>query len=99
MTNGFANIRKDYLKNTLDEKQIQQNPFQQFQIWMDEALNAEIEYANAMALSTVSEKGFPASRMVLLKEVRKEGFVFFTNYNSRKGRHLQNNQNASLLFF
>jgi len=99
MVNSFANIRKDYLKNTLDEKQIDKDPLRQFQKWMEEAINSGVDEPTAMVLSTVSEKGFPSSRVVLLKEATSEGFVFFTNYNSRKGRHLEHNPNAALLFF
>jgi pyridoxamine 5'-phosphate oxidase len=99
MTNGFANIRKDYLKNTLDEKQINNDPIKQFQKWLHEAMDSEPGDSTAMVLSTVSDKGFPSSRIVLLKEVNSRGFVFFTNYNSRKGKHIQQNPNATILFF
>ena len=99
MVNSFANIRKDYLKNTLDEKQIDKDPVTQFQKLLEEAINSGIEEPTAMVLSTVSEKGFPSSRVVLLKNASSEGFVFFTNFNSRKGKHLQHNPNAALLFF
>ena len=99
MTKSFANIRKDYLKLTLDEKQIDISPFLQFHKWFDEAVDSGIDEPTAMVLSTVSDRGFPASRVVLLKEANPLGFVFFTNYESRKGKHLQQNPNASLLFF
>ncbi len=99
MSKSFANIRKDYLKFTLDEKQIHPDPFQQFQKWFEEAQKSGIEEVNAMALATVSDQGFPSSRMVLLKEVNPLGFVFFTNYESRKGKHLAKNPNAAILFF
>jgi len=99
MSNRFANIRKDYLKNTLDEKQIHSDPLVQFHNWMSDAINLGVSDPTAMVLSTVSEKGFPSSRMVLLKDADANGFVFFTNYNSRKGKHLLHNPNASLLFF
>ena len=99
MVNSFANIRKDYLKNTLDEKQIDKDPVKQFHEWMEEAINSGLEEPTAMVLSTVSDKGFPSSRLVLLKDSTSEGFLFFTNFNSRKGKHLQHNPNAALLFF
>jgi pyridoxamine 5'-phosphate oxidase len=99
MVNSFANIRKDYLKNTLDEKQIHKDPLVQFHQWLSDAINSGIEEPTAMVLSTVSEKGFPSSRMVLLKDADEKGFVFFTNYSSRKGKHLFHNPNAALLFF
>jgi len=98
MANRFANIRKDYSKNTIDERKVEKNPFDQFLLWLNDAIEAGIEEPNAMALATVSEKGFPSARMVLLKHADRNGFVFFTNYNSRKGRHLETNPNAALLF-
>jgi pyridoxamine 5'-phosphate oxidase len=99
MVNSFANIRKDYLKNTLDEKLINKDPLVQFHQWLSDAINSGIDEPNAMVLSTVSEKSFPSSRVVLLKDANEKGFVFFTNYNSRKGKHLLQNPNAALLFF
>jgi pyridoxamine 5'-phosphate oxidase len=99
MSNRFANIRKDYLKNTLDEKQINIDPLAQFHQWLDDAINSGVDEPTAMVLSTVSEAGFPSSRVVLMKDANEKGFVFFTNYDSRKGKHLAQNPNASLLFF
>jgi pyridoxamine 5'-phosphate oxidase len=99
MSQSFANIRKDYLKNTLDEKQILKDPLLQFQKWMEDAIKSGVEEPTAMVLSTVSEKGYPSSRFVLLKDAGTDGFVFFTNYESRKGKHLRHNPNASLLFY
>ena len=99
MVNSFANIRKDYKKYALDEKHLQENPFQQFSLWMEEVLQSSVEEPTAMVLSTVSYNSKPSSRVVLLKEVSDSGFVFFTNYQSKKGNQLYHNPNASLLFF
>lgn len=99
MNNRFANIRKDYHKNTLDEKEILSNPFLQFKLWFGDAEQLEIEERNAMILSTASEKGIPSSRVVLLKGAENGNFIFFSNYNSRKGVQLAANPNAALLFF
>lgn len=99
MDKSLANIRKEYGKRSLSEKDVSADPFLVFGGWFDEAVNQGEAEPNAMALSTVSEKGFPSSRMVLLKDWDSRGFVFFTNYRSRKGRHLGLNPNASLLFF
>jgi pyridoxamine 5'-phosphate oxidase len=99
MVNSFANIRKDYKKFALDEKHLHENPFEQFSLWMDDVIKSGVEEPTAMVLSTVSSDNRPSSRLVLLKEVTVEGFVFFTNYHSRKGLQLAQNPNASLLFF
>jgi pyridoxamine 5'-phosphate oxidase len=96
---SIADIRRDYMKATLSEDKVDKNPFSQFAFWWDEALRAEIDEVNAMTLSTVTKEGKPGSRIVLLKGYDKDGFVFFTNYESRKGRDLQMNPYASLLFF
>jgi pyridoxamine 5'-phosphate oxidase len=96
---SIADIRRDYMKATLSEDKVDKNPFSQFTFWWDEALRAEIDEVNAMTLSTISKDGKPGSRIVLLKGYDENGFVFFTNYESRKGRDLQKNPYASLLFF
>ena len=99
MHDDIAKIRKDYKKYQLLETNIDKNPFTQFGIWLDEAIKAEIDEPTAMTLATVSTKGFPTARIVLLKAYDEKGFVFFTNYESRKGRHLSKNPNAALVFF
>lgn len=96
---SIADIRRDYMKATLSEDKVDKNPFSQFTAWWDEALLAEIDEVNAMTLSTVSEGGRPSARIVLLKGYDEHGFVFFTNYESRKGKDLLLNPFASLLFF
>jgi pyridoxamine 5'-phosphate oxidase len=96
---SIAAIRRDYMKEALSENQVEENPFRQFDRWWDEAVKAEIDEVNAMTLSTVSSDGKPTARIVLLKGYDDYGFVFFTNYESRKGKDLLLNPNASLLFF
>ena len=84
---------------SLSETDVSANPFRQFDRWWDEAVRAQIDEVNAMALSTVSDSGRPSSRIVLLKGYDEEGFVFFTNHRSRKGREMAQNPHVSLLFF
>jgi pyridoxamine 5'-phosphate oxidase len=83
----------------LDEYEIDRDPIQQFQLWFDEAIAAGSPMAEAMSLSTVTPDGRPTARMVLLKQVDAEGFVFFTNYNSNKAKQLDINPYAALVFY
>lgn len=96
---SIADIRKDYQLKSLSEQEVDQNPFAQFSVWWNEAVQSDIIEVNAMALSTVTSTGKPSSRIVLLKGYDEEGFVFFTNYSSDKGRQLMQNHFAALLFF
>ena len=98
MTKRLADLRKEYLFSTLDEQSIQHDPLEQFLKWFEEAIHAEIEEPNAMVLSTSDSQGHISGRVVLLKEVEKNGFVFFTNYDSRKGKQLAVNPAAALTF-
>src|SRR5260221_7136996 len=85
----IAALRRDYMLRGLDEADLAPDPFRQFAVWFQEALGARaIPEPNAMVLSTVSPGGQPRGRFVLLKGFDPEGFVFFTNYRSEKGRHL-----------
>ena len=95
----IASIREEYARASLDEKDAAPDPFAQFTQWFDAALKADIPLPNAMTLATVSKTGEPSARIVLLKECDNQGFVFFTNYDSRKGRELALNKQAALLFF
>jgi pyridoxamine 5'-phosphate oxidase len=95
----MEHLRKEYSKSILSEENALNNPVDQFKIWFDEALGSEIVEANAMVLSTVNTDLKPSSRIVLLKGIENNGFVFFTNYQSRKGIDLHANANACLLFF
>jgi len=83
----------------LDEKEIDRDPIRQFQIWLDDAIAANIPLAEAMTLATATPDGRPAARMVLLKQVDHNGFVFFTNYRSAKARQLDANPYAALVFY
>ena len=96
---SIADIRKDYQLKSLSEQEVDQNPFAQFSVWWNEAVQSDIVEVNAMTLSTVTSTGKPSSRIVLLKGDDEEGFVFFTNYSSDKGRQLMQNHFAALLFF
>ena len=95
----LADLRRDYAGKPLTKGAVDRDPFVQFGIWLDEALTAEITDANAMTLATADASGRPSSRVVLLKGFDETGFVFFTNYESQKGRDLSSNPNASLSFF
>ncbi len=99
MHDDIAKIRKDYKKNQLLETNIDADPYKQFGLWMNEAIAAGVEEPTAMTLATVSTKGFPSARIVLLKGFDEKGFVFYTNYDSRKGKHLKKNKNVALVFF
>ncbi len=92
-------IRKDYKLRSLTEDNVQEDPIKQFNVWWNEAMNAEIEEVNAMTLATSSSNGIPSARIVLLKGYDESGFVFFTNYNSYKSKQLEENPRACLVFF
>nr|WP_314494877.1 pyridoxamine 5'-phosphate oxidase [uncultured Chryseobacterium sp.] len=92
--------RKIYEKSQLIESEIKENPIEQFRDWFLEAsANPTVSEANAMAVSTLEEDSCPRTRMVLLKEYTYEGFIFYTNYESRKGRAIEKNHKACLHFF
>jgi pyridoxamine 5'-phosphate oxidase len=99
LSDEIAKIRKDYKKYHLLENNIEKDPYLQFEKWFEEALNAEVEEPNAMALATISTKGFPTNRIVLLKGFDEKGFVFYTNYEGRKGRHIKENPDVALVLF
>lgn len=96
---SIADIRKEYAMHALSEADVQANPLQQFSIWWNEALQAEIEEVNAVTLATASADGLPTARTVLLKGFDERGFIFYTNYNSQKAAQLEENPRATLLFF
>ena len=95
---NIFDLRQEYMHARLDESGVARDPFTQFERWFAEAVKAQMPLVNAMTLATVSASGRPASRIVLLKGVDRGGFVFYTNYLSRKGRELAANPAASLLF-
>lgn len=92
-------VRRDYKKMSFNESIAKDSPFKQFDIWFKQALDSHFLDPNGFSLSTVNENGRPSSRMVLLKEYDEQGFVFFTNYESRKGKEINDNPFASMLFF
>lgn len=98
MNNNLQNLREDYRKSTLEEKDAAENPFEQFGNWFNEALKAEIPEPNAMVVASVNVKGFPSARVVLLKGFDENGFIFYTNYNSQKGQELTENPNCAVVF-
>jgi pyridoxamine 5'-phosphate oxidase len=94
----LEDLRKEYSLQTLDETQVDRDPMTQFRGWMEEAIRAEALEPTAMTLSTVGANGRPSGRIVLLKGADARGFVFFTNYQSRKGRDLAANPVAGMTF-
>lgn len=92
-------IRENYCKQTLSQQQCAPNPLHQFEKWLKDAIHAQLPEPTAMNIATINSDGTPSSRMVLLKEVNSQGFVFFTNYLSQKGKALQQHPVAALHFF
>lgn len=99
MSQAIADLRKNYASATLDEKEVDANPLTLFEKWFDQALQSQLPEPNAMTLSTVSAKGKPTARIVLLKGITSDGFLFYTNYESRKGKELAERPFAALTFF
>jgi pyridoxamine 5'-phosphate oxidase len=95
----LADLRKDYARGSLDEKSVDADPIRQFMAWFKQAQDARLPEPNTMTLATVDARGYPSARIVLIKGVDERGFVFFTNYESRKGQDLAANPHASLLFY
>ena len=95
----IQNLRLDYRSASLSKSDVDKNPFKQFSKWFKEALNAKVTEPNAMTIATSSKSGIPSARIVLLKEFDENGFVFYTNYNSQKGKELEENPNAAIIFF
>ncbi len=94
----LQNLRRNYAAHQLDERDALDNPIEQFKLWFKEAIDAEVWEPNAMTLATANVDFKPSARIVLLKGVEEGGFVFYTNYESRKGRELMWNPYASLVF-
>jgi pyridoxamine 5'-phosphate oxidase len=93
------NLRQDYRSASLLEQDVFDNPFLQFEKWFSEALKSEILEPNAMTVATSTVNGTPSARIVLLKEFTEKGFVFYTNYDSKKGQDITKNPQAALVFF
>jgi pyridoxamine 5'-phosphate oxidase len=96
---AFAELREEYEAQGLSERDLAPEPFAQFQLWFGQAVAAGLPQPNAMTLATVGVDGRPAARMVLLKGLDEQGFVFYTNYESRKGAELAANPWAALVFY
>lgn len=96
---SIADLRKEYSRASLSEEDVHPDPIEQFSKWFGEAIAAQVPEANAMSVSTVGANGRPSSRILLIKDFDQRGFTFFTNYESRKGNELLDNQYAALLFY
>jgi len=99
LTQNLADLRQHYTKGGLEENQIPDSPFVLFNEWFLQAGELGVLEPNAMVISTVSADNKPSSRVVLLKGIEDEGFIFYTNYESRKGKELEHNPYISVLFF
>lgn len=95
----IKSLRTDYNLQNLDESTSNKDPFLQFSEWMHQAIASNVNEPNAMCLATVSQNGKPSTRIVLLRNFDKSGFVFFTNYESHKSKELLSNKQAALNFF
>lgn len=96
---SISGIRKSYHKFKLEEKDVLPDPIKQFERWWNDALKSSPDEVNAMTLATCNKEGKPSARTVLLKGINDDGFVFYTNYNSRKGKEITANPFVALLFF
>ena len=99
MNKSYQDIRSEYLHAALDEREVSTNPFDQFGQWMDEAIKFGVPHPTAMMLATSGRDGQPSARIVLLKNVDKKGFTFFTSYKSQKGCQLPRILKPRLPFF
>lgn len=95
----MSELRREYTDAGLDERDIDANPFNQFEVWFQEAIDAKIDLPDAMTLATATKDGVPSARTVLLRGRDERGFVFYTDYGSQKGRELAENPTAALVFY
>ncbi len=95
----ISKLLANYHGTALDEKNVFPDPLDQFKSWLRESLDANVMEANAMILATANKLGIPSVRIVLLKDFDRKGFTFYTNYKSRKGKEIEENPQASILFF
>lgn len=95
----LENLREEYKAASLSEADSKADPIKQFELWFNEALEAKVPESNAMTLSTATTDGRPSARIVLLKGIHENGFVFYTNYLSRKGKEITKNPIGALTFF
>lgn len=96
---SVADLRKEYSHSSLSEADVHADPITQFAKWFDEAIMAKVPEVNAMSVATVAADGRPSSRILLIKEFNQRGFIWYTNYESRKGHELEQNRYAALLFY
>lgn len=94
----LADIRREYIQGGLRRKDLKEDPIEQFNLWLQQAIDAKLSDPTAMTVATVDETGQPFQRIVLLKNIDKSGFVFYTNLGSRKAKHLEHNAKISLHF-
>ena len=100
MNRDLTDYRKSYEKKTLEEKDLPNSPFKLFSIWFNEVEDeGGVDEANAMTVTTLGQDGFPKARIVLLKQFNENGFTFYTNYNSEKGKAIESNNKVCLSFF
>lgn len=95
----MSELRREYTDAGLDERDLNANPFKQFEKWFQEAIDAKLDLPDAMTLATATKHGIPSARTVLLRGRDERGFVFYTDYGSQKGRELAENPNAALVFY
>jgi len=96
---NIADLREHYTRDALTESSVSHDPFEQFRLWFDQAVQADLREPNAMTLATCTPEGKPSARIVLLKGFDVRGLVFYSHYTSRKGRELASNPHAALVFF
>jgi pyridoxamine 5'-phosphate oxidase len=99
MSKKIEKLRESYSKSTIDISKVYNNPVEQFNRWFQEAIKANLYEPSAMTLATVDSQGMPSARMVLLKGINERGFIFYTNYLSRKASQIAHNPQASLVFW
>lgn len=97
-TKDIQKLREDYSQSSLDENDVDKDPISQFKSWLNESIQTKLPEPNAMTLATVDEDHKPHSRIVLLKGIENGKFIFYTNYNSSKGKEMDGNPNVSLCF-
>jgi pyridoxamine 5'-phosphate oxidase len=98
MLENIKDLRQEYSSAPFNLEDADVNPFVQFKNWLEDAIKAEMPEPNAMTLATINDGGYPSARVVLLKALEPEGFVFYTNYNSEKGRSMEKNPHVALVF-
>lgn len=99
MQKNIADIRREYSLHSLNENDVASSPIEQFTKWWNDAMESQVTEVNAMTLATCDKDGKPSARIVLLKGFDERGFIFFTNYESRKAKNLAENPKAALIFF